>query len=124
MRRKSAQEEEGLVADVLFIAATRPPTRWGVPFLAILINIVVTMEIFVMVRNPLVILLVIPLHGVCALMCSRDARIFELLALWAQTRMPGLAGNLFAWRGNTYSPLILDLPNAQGRRRAQPTAWV
>jgi len=124
MRRNSAQEEEGLVADVLFVAATRPPTRWGVPFLAILINIVVTMEIFVVVRNPLVILLVVPIHGVCALMCSRDARIFELLSLWAQTRMPGLAGNLFAWRGNTYSPLILDLPNAQGRRRAQPTACV
>jgi type IV secretion system protein VirB3 len=124
MTRDSAHEEEGLVADVLFVAATRPPTRWGVPFLALLINIVLTMEIFVMVRNPLVILLVVPIHGVCALMCSRDARIFEVLALWAQTRMPGLAGNLFAWRGNSYSPLLLDLPDARGRRRAQPTAQV
>lgn len=124
MTQSNIHDEEGLVADVLFIAATRPPTRWGVPFLAILINIVVTMEIFVMVRNPLVILLVFPLHGVCALMCSRDARIFELLSLWAQTRMPALAGNLFAWRGNSYSPLALDLPNSRGRRRAHPTVRV
>ena len=124
MTHPDTHDEEGLVADVLFVAATRPPTRWGVPFLAILINIVVTMEIFVMVRNPLVIFLVFPLHGVCALMCSRDARIFELLSLWAQTRMPALAANLFAWRGNSYSPLTLDLPSPRGRRRAQPTVQV
>ena len=117
-------QSEGLVADVLFVAATRPPTRWGVPFLAMLINIVLTMELFLLVRNPLVILLVIPLHGICALLCSHDVRIFELLGLWAQTRMPALAGNLFAWHGNSYSPLTLDAPSQQGRRRAQPTAYV
>jgi type IV secretion system protein VirB3 len=121
---RSDEHDEGISADVLFIAATRPPTRWGVPYLATLINIVLTMEIFLMVRNPLVILLVIPFHGICALLCSRDVRIFELLALWAQTRMPGLGANLFAWRGNTYSPLILDSPNSRGRRRAIPTPYL
>jgi hypothetical protein len=38
--------------------------------------------------------------------------------------MPGLAGNLFVWRGNSYSPLKLDAPNARGRRRSSPTAYV
>ena len=46
------QDTEGLTADLLFVAATRPPTRWGVPYLALLINMVVTMEIFLMVKNP------------------------------------------------------------------------
>jgi type IV secretion system protein VirB3 len=118
------QEAEGLTADVLFVAATRPPTRWGVPYLALLINMVVTMEIFLMVKNPLMMLLAIPIHGVCMLLCSRDARFFELGMLWAQTRMPGLAGNLFVWRGNSYSPLKLDPPNARGRRPSSPTAYV
>ena len=117
-------ETEGLTADVLFVAATRPPTRWGVPYLALLINMVVTMEFFLMVKNPLMMLLAIPIHGVCMLLCSRDARFFELGMLWAQTRMPGLAGNLFVWRGNSYSPLKLDAPNARGRRRDPPTAYV
>jgi type IV secretion system protein VirB3 len=117
-------ETEGLIADVLFVAATRPPTRWGVPYLALLINMVVTMEFFLMVKNPLMMLLAIPIHGVCMLLCSRDARFFELGMLWAQTRMPGLAGNLFVWRGNSYSPLKLDAPNARGRRRSSPTAYV
>jgi type IV secretion system protein VirB3 len=58
------------------------------------------------------------------LVCSRDARIFELASLWAQTRMPGLMGNLLAWRGNTYSPLALDLPTVRGLRRREPTAYL
>ena len=115
---------EGLAADVLFVAATRPPTRWGVPYLALLINMVVTMEIFLLVKNPLILLLAIPIHGVCMLLCSRDARFFELGILWAQTRMPALARNFRVWKGNSYSPLTLDAPNARGRRRSSPTAYV
>ena len=119
-----AEPTEGLAADVLFVAATRPPTRWGVPYMALLINMVMTMEVFLLIRNPLILLLAIPVHGVCMLLCSRDARIFELAMLWAQTRMPGIGANLFAWKGNSYSPLTLDAPNARGRRRASPTAYV
>jgi type IV secretion system protein VirB3 len=115
---------EGLAADVLFVAATRPPTRWGVPYLALLINAVVTMEIFLVVKNPLIWLLAIPIHGVCMLLCSREARFFELAMLWAQTRMPALAGNIWAWKGNSYSPLTLDPPNARGLRRSSPTVYV
>jgi len=118
------EQTEGLTADLLFVAATRPPTRWGVPYLALLINMVVTMEIFLLVKNPLILLLAIPIHGVCMLLCSRDARFFELGMLWAQTRMPAFAGNLFVWKGNSYSPLTLDAPNARGRRRSSPTAYV
>ena len=118
------EQSEGLTADLLFVAATRPPTRWGVPYLALLINMVVTMEIFLMVKNPLMMLLAVPIHGVCMLLCSRDARFFELGILWAQTRMPALAGNFWVWKGNSYSPLTLDAPNARGRRRSSPTAYV
>ena len=118
------EPNDGLAADLLFVAATRPPTRWGVPYMALLVNMMLTMEVFLMVKNPLILLIAIPIHGVCALLCARDARIFELLTLWAQTRMPALAGNLFAWRGNSYSPLSLDAPSASGRRRATPTAYV
>lgn len=114
-------DSEGLVADLLFVAATRPPTRWGVPFVALLINMVVTMEIFLMVKNPLVLLIALPIHGVCVLLCARDARFFELALLWAQTRLPGFMANCRAWKGNSYSPLILDPPRRHGRRRAEPS---
>jgi type IV secretion system protein VirB3 len=116
-------ESKGLAADLLFVAATRPPTRWGVPYLAMMANLVLTMELFLIVKNPLMLLLGLPIHGLCMLLCSRDARIFELGALWAQTRLPGTLGNLWVWRGNSYSPLVLDAPTLSGRRRREPTVY-
>jgi type IV secretion system protein VirB3 len=117
-------QSDGLTADVLFVAATRPPTRWGVPFIALLCNMVLTMETFLMVKNPLILLLAIPLHGVFMLLCARDVRFFELASLWAQTRLPGYLANLRAWGGNSYSPLTVDPPRIDGRRRHEPSARV
>jgi type IV secretion system protein VirB3 len=111
--------ETGLTADVLFVAATRPPMRWGAPYLAILINMVITMELFLLVQNPLVLLIAVPVHGVCALLCARDARFFELAQLWMQTRLLGLIGNYRGWKGCSYSPLTLP----HGRRRSTPTVY-
>jgi type IV secretion system protein VirB3 len=119
-----SQPNEGLTADLLFVAATRPPTRWGVPYLAILLNMVATMEVFLLVKNPLILLLALPIHGVCMLLCARDARFFDLASLWAQTRLPAMAGNLTSWKGSSYSPLTLDLPSIKGRRRLIPTAYL
>jgi type IV secretion system protein VirB3 len=118
------ESSEGLAADHLFVAATRPPTRWGVPYLALLLNMVLTMEIFIMGQNPLILLLALPIHGVCMLLCAHDARFFELALLWGQTRMPAIAANLLVWKGNSYSPLTLDVPDAKGRRRSTPTTYV
>ena len=114
----------GLIADPLFVGATRPPMRWGVTYSALLFNMVFVMEAFLLTKNLLALLLCAPIHGVCMLLCARDARFFELAALWAQTRMPALLANLRAWKGNSYSPLVLDPPRLNGRRRADPTLYV
>ena len=119
-----SERDEGLTADILFVAATRPPTRWGVPYLAILVNMVFTMEFFLMAKNPLVLLLAIPIHGVCVLLCMRDIRFFELALLWTQTRLPALAANVRAWKANSYSPLPIDLPRISGRRRGVPQLYL
>jgi type IV secretion system protein VirB3 len=117
-------QNEGLNTDILFVAATRPPTRWGVPFIARLVNMVLTMEVFLMVKNPLALLLALPIHIVCLCACARDVRFFELAMLWAQTRLPGYAANLRAWRGNSYSPLMLNPCRVNGQRRHEPTPYV
>ena len=69
----------GLVADPLFVGATRPPMRWGVTYAALLFNMVFTMEAFLLTRNLLTLLVCVPIHGVCALLCARDARFFALI---------------------------------------------
>lgn len=114
----------GLTADPLFVAVTRPPMRWGVTFSALLFNLVFTMEVFLLTRNLLTLLLVMPIHGICALLCLRDARIFDLMLLWGRTRLPAYAGTYRYWRASSSGTLILDLPDRRGRRRASPVIWL
>jgi type IV secretion system protein VirB3 len=110
----------GLLVDALFVGATRPPMRWGVTYSALLANGVVTLEIFLLTKNLLTLALALPVHGVCALLCARDARFFDLLLLFGRTRIPALLANARFWRSSSYSPLALDLPDVHGRRRTLP----
>ena len=110
----------GLIADPLFVGATRPPMRWGVTYSALLFNLVFTLEAFLVTKNLLTLAVSAPIHGVCALLCARDTRFFDLLLLWGRTRLPAVVGNLGTWRASSYSPLTLDLPRANGRRAATP----
>jgi type IV secretion system protein VirB3 len=109
----------GLIADPLFVGATRPPMRWGVTYSALLFNMVFTMEAFLLTKNLLTLLLCAPIHGVCMLLCARDARFFDLVLLWARTRLPALFANLRVWKASSYCPLALDLPSSRGRRRPE-----
>jgi type IV secretion system protein VirB3 len=110
----------GFIADTLFVGATRPPMRWGVTYSAQIFNLVFTLELFLASRNLLALLLAVPIHGVFALLCAHDARFFDLLLLWARTRMPTLLGNGLYWRASSYCPLALSLGK---RRSAAPTAY-
>jgi type IV secretion system protein VirB3 len=107
----------GLTTDPLFVGATRPPMRWGVTYSALLVNGVFTMEIFLLTKNLLTLALALPIHGICALLCARDARFFDLMLLWGRTRIPALLANARLWKASSYTPLALDLPDARGRRR-------
>lgn len=108
---------DGLTADPLFVAVTRPPMRWGVTYSALLFNLVFSMEVFLLTKNLLTLLIVIPIHGICALLCLRDARYFDLILLWGRTRLPAFAGTFRVWKASSSSPLELNAPNIEGRRR-------
>ena len=110
---------QALTADPLFVGATRPPMRWGVTYSALLANLVFTLEMFLLTRNLLTLLIALPVHGVSALLCTRDARFFDLALLAARTRLPASLANRRLWRAVSYSPLPIDLPDARGRRRGR-----
>lgn len=112
-----AGQGAGLTADPLFVAVTRPPMRWGVTFSALLVNLVFTMEAFLLTKNLLTLLIALPIHGVCALLCLRDPRFFDLALLWGRTRLPAYATTLRFWKASSCSPLAQDLPNMTGHRR-------
>ena len=91
--------------------------RWGVTYSALLVNGVFTMEVFLLTKNLLTLALGLPIHGICMLLCARDARFFDLALLSGRTRVPALLANARLWRSSSYSPLTLDPPDARGRRR-------
>ena len=107
----------GLTVDPLFVGATRPPMRWGVTYSALLVNGVFTMEVFLLTKNLLTLALGLPIHGICMLLCARDARFFDLALLSGRTRIPALLANARHWKSSSYSPLALDVPDVRGRRR-------
>jgi type IV secretion system protein VirB3 len=118
MRHRNA----GLIADPLFVGATRPSMLWGVTYSAVMLNAMCIMELFLLTKNLLILLLAAPIHGVCMLLCARDARFFDLVLLWGRTRLPAFLANLRYWKASSYSPLIVDLPDARGfRRRGAPS---
>jgi type IV secretion system protein VirB3 len=115
----TSTRNSGPRAEPLFVGATRPPMRWGVTYAALLLNLVFTMEAFLLTKNLLTLLLSVPIHGVCALLCARDPRFFDLVLLWGRTRMPALLANPRVWKASSYSPLALDLPAGRGGRQVK-----
>ena len=112
---------QGVTADTLFVGLTRPPMLWGVTYSAMIVNAVLTMEAFIVTKNLLWLLSFIPIHGLLVLVCMYEPRFFDLVQLWGRTRGIALAaGNVRFWRANSHSPLLLDLPDAHGRRKAVP----
>src|SRR6267154_2011307 len=120
MRERNA----GVTADPVFVGVTRPPMRFGVTYAALLGNLVATMEAFLLTKNLLILLIAIPIHGVCALLCARDARYFDLLLVWGKTRLLAYFESIKFWKGASYSPLALDLPTISGRRRTRTVAVI
>ncbi|HEY3730776.1 MAG TPA: VirB3 family type IV secretion system protein [Steroidobacteraceae bacterium] len=116
----------GLISEPLFVGATRPPMRWGVTYSALLFNLVLTLEAFLLTHNLVVLIAFIPIHGLCSLLCARDPRYFDLLLLWGRTRLSAPRYQRRRWGAASYGPMAVDLPNHCGRRRRPdlaPRLW-
>jgi type IV secretion system protein VirB3 len=116
--QESPPKKVTLTTDPLFVGATRPAMRWGVTYSALLANLVLTMELFLLTRNLLALLVALPVHLMCVALCATDARFFDLWMHWCRTRGPALFGNFSYWGASSYSPLPLGLPNVHGKRRS------
>lgn len=115
------QRNDGLVAEPLFIGLTRPTMVWGVTYSAMLVNVMVTIETFILTKNLVWLLAFVPLHGIFYLVCMYEPRFFDLLQLWCRLRLPALAGgNVRFWKANSYSPLPLDFSSNRGIRAGAP----
>src|SRR5271169_3576637 len=102
----SLEQNEGVIADPLFVGVTRPAMAFGVTYGAALANGMLTVELFLLTRNLLALLVCLPVHGILWILCAVEPRFFELLLLHLRTRR----GNRISrgvWRAATYAPVPL-----------------
>ena len=96
-------EPEAGGEDPLFLACTRPAMWRGVPLEAVVVNGMATTIVFVMMGNPLYLLVGVVLHGALRMVIAYDHNLFGVLRLWADTK--ARARNRELWGGSSISPL-------------------
>lgn len=100
-------DDDGIKVDPLAVGLTRPAMKWGVPYPALMINLIVSVEALVWTRSLLWMLICIPIHGICYLVCLKDPRAFELFVQWLRTKANCLVATRGYWSASSYSPLAL-----------------
>jgi type IV secretion system protein VirB3 len=102
--------DDGLIVDPLHLALTRPAMIMGVTYAAFMLNLLIVMEVFITTRNMFYLLIFVPVHLTFYSMCQYDARIFDLCALWLQTKAAAIVfGNWRYWKASSYSPQSITI---------------
>ena len=99
--------------DVHFVGMTRPALRFGVPYAALIVNALITLELFLLTRNLLSLLAAAPIHGFVWALSVSEPRFFELLKVWALVRARAGGGSSAPWSVLSYGPF--------GRRQHRPS---
>ncbi|WP_133406841.1 type IV secretion system protein VirB3 [Parashewanella tropica] len=84
-----------LYQDPLFVAVTRPAMKWGVTLDGIIVAAAFVAVLMIATKNPFLLLLYFPLHGLMYGVCLRDPRSFSLLHLWLLTKAKSLGWRQF-----------------------------
>ena len=91
-----------LERDVVFQALTRPQMFAGVTYSWFVLNLVVTAEIFLILKTPLALLFAAAIHAVGYVASLKEPRFLELWITRASrcARVP----NFRVWGRNSYAP--------------------
>lgn len=91
---------EGLDRDLLFIGLTRPPMLIGVTYGFAVVNAIVTVEAFLILKSFSVVIIALAVHGVGFIACLQDVRWFDVWLVKVQ-RCPRIK-NFQYWHCNSY----------------------
>ncbi len=89
--------------DVLFLALTRPPMKFGVPFEAFVLNGILSFFVGLWLDNPFFWLIGLVLHFPMRIIASRDHNFFRVGRLWFLTKGQSMRSGV--WGGSMLSPL-------------------
>jgi type IV secretion system protein VirB3 len=93
---------DGLDRDLLFVALTRPQMVLGVTYVFLIVNVIVTTELFLVFKSAWVLLAALVIHLVGAAISTDEPRAFDLWRL-KLLRTPRIR-NHATWRCNSYRP--------------------
>lgn len=92
-----------LTTDALYVACTRPTTRWGVPYEGFVVNAFVTGFVTTMIiHQPPGFLLGVAIHMGMRELCRYDPHFFRKWRIWLQTKGKSKTANL--WGGSRLDP--------------------
>ncbi|WP_269716707.1 type IV secretion system protein VirB3 [Caulobacter sp. NIBR2454] len=91
-----------LVSDPVFAALTRPQMLGGVTYSYAVLNLIVTVEAFLITRSFWALGLAAVMHVVGYVACAREPRFFDLWIVRA-SRCPRVRNHRF-WSANSYAP--------------------
>lgn len=91
-----------LASDPVFAALTRPQMVGGVTYSYAILNLIVTVEAFLISKSFWALLIAAIVHAVGYVACLREPRFFDLWIARA-SRCPRPASYAF-WRANSYAP--------------------
>jgi type IV secretion system protein VirB3 len=92
-----------ITKDILFVAMTRTPMIMGVPYIAFVMELMFVSLSNIVLKNPLYMAAVIPVHAVFYVLSSHDAGIFSEIEMWSKTASRCL--NRKFWGASSFSPL-------------------
>ena len=93
--------EQTITVSILFQALTKRSMILGVDYDYFFIALMMVLLAFIYSNNFLVVLLIVPLHGVGWCLCVYDRHIFKLLSIRASI---GTIANLSLWSMQCYQP--------------------
>lgn len=81
----------------------------GVPYVAVLGNALVALELFLVTRNLLWLLVAAPIHLATFLVCVSEPRFFDLVKVWLVARSRARFRRAGRWGAVSYAPLPAGL---------------
>ena len=94
--------EQDPAQDILFLALTRPAMVWGVTYIFLVLNVLVTGLAFIWTRTFMALLIAGPVHIVGYLVCLNDPHRFNLW--YVRLRYAPPLRTRFFWGANSYRP--------------------
>ena len=97
-----ARAEVDVTTDDLFVGLTRTATMWGIPYMAFVIEFMVTTLVFLAVGNPLYLLMAVPIHALLYLISASNSRVFSEMMIWMTVNSRCV--NARFWGAASFSP--------------------